>query len=101
MVVCRLLGSQVNSDVYESIEFVVIAHEFGLNNALLGVRRMLSLVWSKDNDVKSKVVDAYERLYLNPQVQGARYSFPGENLENDSYMIMYKILKRILHAGCS
>ncbi|CAB4020158.1 condensin complex subunit 1-like isoform X1 [Paramuricea clavata] len=29
---------------------------------------MLSLVWSKDNDVKSKVVDAYTRLYLNPQV---------------------------------
>ena len=73
MVVCRLLGSQVNSDVHESIEFVVIAYEFGLNNVLLGVRRMLSLVWSKDNDIKNKVVDAYTRLYLNPQVQGARY----------------------------
>lgn len=74
MVVCRLLGSQVASDVHESIDFVVIAYEFGLNNVLLGVRRMLSLIWSKDNDIKSKVVDAYTRLYLNPQIQGQRFA---------------------------
>ena len=73
MIVCRLLGSQVSSDVHESVEFVVIAYEFGLKNALLGVRRMLSLVWSKDNDIKTKVMDAYTRLYLNPQAQGQRY----------------------------
>ena len=35
---------------------------------------MLLLVWSKDNSIKDAVVEAYERLYLNPSVEGQRYS---------------------------
>ncbi|XP_046850199.1 condensin complex subunit 1-like isoform X2 [Xenia sp. Carnegie-2017] len=70
--VSRLMASHVATDVHESIDFVVIAQEFGLNNALLAVRRLLNLIWSKDNSIKSKVVDAYKRLYLDPPVQGQR-----------------------------
>ena len=100
MVVCRLLGSQVASDVHESIDFVVIAYEFGLNNVLLGVRRMLSLIWSKDNDVKSKVVDAYTRLYLNPQIPGQRFVL----IIYPSVILVYSVfinfgLRRILLPG--
>ena len=46
-VVCTLLGSKQSSDVQEAINFFVSAFEFGLLNAMLGVRKMLSLIFSR------------------------------------------------------
>ncbi|XP_071805504.1 condensin complex subunit 1-like [Asterias amurensis] len=66
-ILCELLSSKINSDVLEAIEFFVRAHEFGVMSALEGIRRMMVLVWSKEQGVKDAVVAAYKRLYLNPQ----------------------------------
>ena len=74
-VVCQLLGSKTVSDVTEAIDFFVTAYEFGLNNAINGVRRMLVLIWSRDSAVKDSVVKAYEGLYLDPQAPNKRYNF--------------------------
>ena len=65
-VVCQLLGSKNLSDVSEAINFFVTGFEFGVSNAIIGVRRMLVLVWSKEAVIKEAVVSAYRRLYLNP-----------------------------------
>ncbi|XP_031564431.1 condensin complex subunit 1-like [Actinia tenebrosa] len=65
-VICQLLGSKTISDVSESIEFFGTAYEFGLRNAIFGVRRMLVLIWSRDAAVKDSVVEAYKGLYLDP-----------------------------------
>ena len=46
-VVCTLLGSKQSSDVQEAINFFVSAFEFGLLNAMMGVRKMLSLIFSR------------------------------------------------------
>ena len=67
---CQLLGSKTVSDVLEAIQFFVTGFEFGLANSMMGIRRMLVLVWSKESSVKEPVVDAYKRLYMR-QEEGA------------------------------
>ncbi len=71
-IIAQLLGSKNNSDVFEAIEFFCTGFEFGVTNTLMGIRRMLVLVWSKEQAVKDTVVGAYQRLYLNPQGGNAR-----------------------------
>jgi len=72
-VICQLLGSKTTSDVSEAIEFFVMSYEFGLRNAIVGVRRMLVLIWSRDTAVQESVVKAYQGLYLDPPAPNQRY----------------------------
>ncbi|RXM36742.1 Condensin complex subunit 1 [Acipenser ruthenus] len=65
-VISTMLYWKTTSVVQEAIDFFVTVSEFGVSQALVGVRRMLPLVWSKDAGVKEAVVEAYRRLYLNP-----------------------------------
>lgn len=53
--------------VQEAVQFCVTVREFGVADSVIGVRKMLPLVWSTDAAVKDAVVQAYRRLYLNPQ----------------------------------
>lgn len=71
-VISQLLGSKNVTDVMEAIEFFVTGFEFGLTATMIGIRRMLPLIWSKEASVKDAVVAAYKRLYLNPQGGNAR-----------------------------
>lgn len=48
------------------------ACEFSVADSVRGVRKMLPLVWSSDAAVKDAVVQAYRRLYLNPQGDNTR-----------------------------
>ena len=48
------------------------AFEFGLLDAMLGVRRMLSLIWSQEKTIKDAVVSAYKRLYINVDSNNSR-----------------------------
>ncbi|KAI0222051.1 Condensin complex subunit 1 [Lamellibrachia satsuma] len=66
-VVCQLLGSRVTTDVQEAINFFVSSFEFGVSHAIVGVRQMLALVWSKEPTIKESVVNAYKRLYLKSE----------------------------------
>jgi hypothetical protein len=58
----RLLSSKANTDIIETIRFFVTASAFRLAGANDGVRKMLPLIWSKDQEVKQAVTDAYETL---------------------------------------
>ncbi|XP_053379231.1 condensin complex subunit 1-like [Mercenaria mercenaria] len=71
-VISQLLGSKNLTDVMEAIEFFVTGFEFGLTATMIGIRRMLPLIWSKESGIKDAVVAAYKRLYLNPQGGNAR-----------------------------
>ena len=42
------------------------AFEFGLLNAMMGVRKMLSLIFSREATIQNSVVTAYKRLYIDP-----------------------------------
>lgn len=55
------------SVVQEAVQFCVTVCEFSVANSVSGVRKMLPLVWSTDAAIKDAVVQAYKRLYLNPQ----------------------------------
>ncbi|CAF97847.1 unnamed protein product, partial [Tetraodon nigroviridis] len=50
-----------------AVQFCVTVCEFSVANSVSGVRKMLPLVWSTDAAIKEAVVQAYRRLYLNPQ----------------------------------
>lgn len=69
---CQLLGSKTNTDILETIEFFISANEFGLVDAQHGIRKMLALVWSRDNVVKEAVVNAYKKLYIEPRTNNQR-----------------------------
>ncbi|XP_062369276.1 condensin complex subunit 1 [Cinclus cinclus] len=60
------------SVVQESIEFFVTVSQFGVPQALLGVRRMLPLIWSKEPGIKEAVLNAYRQLYLSPSEDSER-----------------------------
>lgn len=40
---------------------------------MTGVRRMLALVWSKEQAVKDAVIGAYQRLYINIDAPNERW----------------------------
>ena len=65
-----LLGSKVNTDVLESLEFLATAVEFKVQGSREGVRKALPLVWSKEQQIKDNVVQVYLRLYLHTEVSG-------------------------------
>ena len=50
----QLLCSKQSTDILEAIEFFVSAFEFGVLNAMLGVRKMLALIWSRESSIKVK-----------------------------------------------
>lgn len=54
-VVLQLLGSKTQTDVEESIEFFTTAAQFSVEAANSGIRKMLLLVWSKEQGTR----DAY------------------------------------------
>lgn len=64
--ICQLLGSKSITDVLEAVEFFITGFEFGLAIMMMGIRRMLPLIWSRESGIKDAVVGAYKRLYLSP-----------------------------------
>ena len=70
-----LLGSKQSTDILEAIDFFVSAFEFGVQNSMLGVRRMLSLIWSGEATIREAVVAAYKRLYIEVCISDTIYKF--------------------------
>ncbi|XP_075564505.1 condensin complex subunit 1 [Pelecanus crispus] len=74
------------SVVQEAIEFFVTVSQFGVPQAVLGVRRMLPLIWSKEPGIKEAVLNAYRRLYLSTSGDSERGRAQG--LVNSLSLIM-------------
>lgn len=70
--ICQLLGSKNVTDVLEAVQFFVTAVEFGLSAGVVGLRRMMALVWSQEATVREAVVAAYRTLYLEPKEKTQR-----------------------------
>ncbi|XP_037016012.2 condensin complex subunit 1 isoform X1 [Artibeus jamaicensis] len=71
-IISKMMYENTSTVVQEVIEFFVTAFQFGVPQALLGVRRMLPLIWSKEHGVREAVLNAYRQLYLNPKGDSAR-----------------------------
>ncbi|NXA05854.1 CND1 protein, partial [Sapayoa aenigma] len=70
--ISKLMYENSVSVVQEAIEFFVTVSQFGVPQALLGVRRMLPLIWAKEPGIKEAVLNAYRRLYLSPSEDSKR-----------------------------
>ncbi|XP_078064647.1 condensin complex subunit 1-like, partial [Mustelus asterias] len=98
-IVSKFLSSKNPSVVQEAIQFFVTISEFGISQALVGMREMLPLVWSKEAGVKEAVTEAYRRLYLNRES-----SKPQTMVQNltalifDSNMDTIKCLEQLVSA---
>ncbi|PFH48881.1 hypothetical protein AMATHDRAFT_64397 [Amanita thiersii Skay4041] len=77
-VIAQLLGSTNKPEVLESMEFFRVAHEYQFETAQIGIKRMLHLIWHKDNNssttedgkelkgIRSRVLECYRSLYFDP-----------------------------------
>ena len=59
-----LLGSKNVTDVKEAINFIEAGSRYGVESSQVAVQKMLALVWSKEDAVKSAVLEAYCRLFV-------------------------------------
>ncbi len=73
----RLLASKSIAEALEAMEFFRIAHEYKLDGADAGIKKMLHLIWAKDNNstsedgrelksVRARVLECYKSLYFEP-----------------------------------
>lgn len=74
-VICELLHSRQTTDTVEAIDFFTSAFQFGMADAIIGVRQMLVLVWSRDQAVRDAVAVAYRKLYLSTEYTTPRYVY--------------------------
>ncbi|NXP05107.1 CND1 protein, partial [Thinocorus orbignyianus] len=70
--ISKMMYENSVSVVQEAIEFFVTVSQFGVPEALVGVRRMLPLIWSKESGIKEAVLNAYRQLYLSPSGDSER-----------------------------
>lgn len=68
-IVSKLLFSKNRNEVLESMDFLVLADAYGIQNAGNGIRRMLHLVWMKGSSdegksISSHLIDCYKDLFL-------------------------------------
>ena len=59
-----ILASKTQQDVIETIKVLTQLNRLGIKSASEGVRRMLTLVFSKDPKIKDAVVESYQALYF-------------------------------------
>ncbi len=75
-IIGKLLGSTNKAEVLESIEFFRVTHEYQFEGAEPGIKKMLHLVWSKDNSsttedgkelkgIRSRLLECYRNLYFD------------------------------------
>ncbi|EGO04014.1 hypothetical protein SERLA73DRAFT_69808 [Serpula lacrymans var. lacrymans S7.3] len=75
--ITQLLGSTNKAEVLESMEFFRVAWEYQFDSAEKGIKRMLHLIWAKDNNstseegkelkgVRSRLLECYRSLYFEP-----------------------------------
>ncbi|KAF7330363.1 Condensin complex subunit 1 [Mycena venus] len=74
----KLLGSKNKPEVLEAIEFFRVAHEYKFTKADAGIKKMLHLIWNKDNSnstsedgqelkgIRQRLLECYRQLYFDP-----------------------------------
>ncbi|XP_063818506.1 condensin complex subunit 1 isoform X2 [Pseudophryne corroboree] len=84
--ISKMMYEAASSVVQEVIEFFVTVSQFGVPQAVIGVRRMLPLVWSKEPGVRDAVVGAYRQLYLGSTSDSDRVK--AQNLVRNLSLLM-------------
>ncbi len=61
----NLLASSTVSDVQDSIALLLTCKQFEIVGAPEAIRKMLTLIFARDQNVKEKVIEALDQLYLS------------------------------------
>lgn len=61
----ELLQSKNVTDIQEAIDFFVHCHEFGIDEALVGFKRMILLINVQEKSVKDTILSAYKRIFFD------------------------------------
>lgn len=61
----NLLASSTVSDVQDSIALLLTCKQFEIAGAPEAIRKMLTLIFARDQNVKEKVIEALDQLYLS------------------------------------
>ncbi|EIW78221.1 hypothetical protein CONPUDRAFT_138601 [Coniophora puteana RWD-64-598 SS2] len=73
----NLLGSLSKAEVLEAMEFFRVAYAYRLEGAEIGIKRMVHLIWSKDNSstseddkelkgIRARLLECYKSIYFEP-----------------------------------
>ncbi|KAH8167606.1 hypothetical protein CIB48_g645 [Xylaria polymorpha] len=68
-VVVQLLGSKNKSEVIEAMDYLEIGNAYNIEDNMVGIRRMMRLIWTKGNSdegkgVQTHLIDCYRRLFF-------------------------------------
>ncbi|KAF9558299.1 ARM repeat-containing protein, partial [Agrocybe pediades] len=72
---CKLLGSTSKAEVLEVMDFFRMAHDLKFESANAGIKKMLHLIWTKDNSstsedgkelkgIRQRLLECYRGLYF-------------------------------------
>lgn len=67
--VSQLLGSKNKSEVIEAMDYFEVGNAYNIEDNMVGIRRMLRLIWTKGNSdegkgVQTHLIDCYKRLFF-------------------------------------
>jgi len=68
-IVVQLLGSKNKSEVIEAMDYLEIGNAYNIEDNMVGIRRMMRLIWTKGNSdegkgVQTHLIDCYKRLFF-------------------------------------
>ncbi|CAI2182996.1 11563_t:CDS:10 [Funneliformis geosporum] len=71
--ICQLLASTTKTEVIEAIEFFETAQLYKIEEASEGIKKMLHLIWTKDNNdegkgIRKRLIEGYRKLYIEPDI---------------------------------
>ena len=61
----QLLSSKTIPDTIETIKVFRLLYQYGIKDAKLGIKKMLTLVFSTDASVQQAVFDSYKLIYFD------------------------------------
>lgn len=87
----EMLTSKNVTDIQEAVDFFVHCHEFGIDEALIGFKRMILLISVQEKAVKDAISLAYQRIFF----ESSRY----EGKSNRDSLVIGNFLNFILEAS--
>ncbi|EMR69056.1 putative condensin complex subunit 1 protein [Eutypa lata UCREL1] len=65
----QLLGAKNKSEVIEAMDYLEIGNAYNIEDNMIGIRRMMRLIWTKGNSdegkgVQTHLIDCYRRLFF-------------------------------------
>ena len=66
-----MLSSKSQGDTIEAIKVFKLLYQYGIKDSKNGIKKMLTLIFSKDESIQNAVVETYEQIYFEKS-QSAR-----------------------------